>query len=98
MAAGNSNEQKTQFKTMNNRTIKKMNKKLHAKLLREQDRLARVYFEKIIADYARLANKLPPIIPPIVLRGIVDKIFREVDLAVRDKILQLFSKKEFETA
>lgn len=74
-----------------------MNKKLYAKSLREQDRLARVYFEKIIADYARFANELPPIVPLIVSRGIVDKVFREVDFAVRDKILELFSKKEFET-
>lgn len=74
-----------------------MNKKLRANLLRERNRLARDFFLKIITD-PRFANKLSTDTSSIILRDIVDKIFREVDLAVRDKILELFSKKEFETA
>jgi hypothetical protein len=34
----------------------------------------------------------------MILRGIGDEIFRQVDFPVRDKIVELFSKKEFETA
>jgi hypothetical protein len=74
-----------------------MNKKLRANLLREENRLARDFFLKIITD-ARLANKLSTDISSIILRDIGDEIFRQVDFTVRDKIVELFSKKEFETA
>jgi hypothetical protein len=74
-----------------------MNKKLRANLLRERNRLARDFFLKIITD-PRLANKLSTDITSMILRGIGDEIFRQVDFPVRDKIVELFSKKEFETA
>ena len=74
-----------------------MNKKLHAKLLREEDRLATHFFQKTITD-TRLADKLYIDITSMILRGIGDEIFRQVDFPVRDKIVELFSKKEFETA